>query len=478
MSDFPIVVGPQGYVPQTPASLNTALINNVASINPGYTATLPGTLIEDISSTDTYALLQCDSSVAELINSLTPYGANAFLLNQLGQVYGVQPQAAYNTSVYVQFTSTTPGWTIIQGFTISDGVYQYIIQDGGIIGAGGVSGLLLAIATTPGAWAIPIGAVNQLVTSIPASISLTVINPSAGVPAAMAETEDSFRSRTLQAGLAASQGMDRYLKTLVSNIPGVQMRLVSARLVNFTGNNQWEIIVGGGDTYQVANAIYESLFDITTLTGSVLQISGINNANPAVVTTALNHGYATGQMVTFEGITGGGFPVMNADPQAITVMTEKTFSFPVDSTTFVTYTGGGVSSPNLRNTYTSILSYPDTYVIPSVEPPLQTVAITVTWNTYSSNYVNPSSVSQLATPALVTYINSIYVGQPINVFEMNTVFQAAVASVIPSQNLTRLIFAVSINGIGVSPVSGTGEILGDPESYFYTDATEIVVSQG
>jgi hypothetical protein len=102
----------------------------------------------------------------------------------------------------------------------------------------------------------------------------------------------------------------------------------------------------------------------------------------------------------------------------------------------------------------------------------------VTWNTTSTNLISPAAITQLAQPALVAYINSIAVGQPINLFELQAVFQAAVAANLPAAQLTRLIFAVSINGVGVSPSAGTGIIAGYPESYMFTNTALITINQG
>jgi hypothetical protein len=87
-------------------------------------------------------------------------------------------------------------------------------------------------------------------------------------------------------------------------------------------------------------------------------------------------------------------------------------------------------------------------------------------------------MQQLASPALVNYINALTVGQPINQFELIATFQQAVAPILPTPLLTRLVFAVSINGIGVSVEPGTGIIAGDPESYFDTNSTLISIAQG
>jgi hypothetical protein len=238
----------------------------------------------------------------------------------------------------------------------------------------------------------------------------------------------------------------------------------------------WEVICGGGDQYEVAYAIYQSIFDINALTGSVMAVSAISNANPGVVSTNLNHGYSTGQVVQINGATG--LTALNGLNLTATVLSATTFSIGGDTTGDGAYTGNGVLTPNFRNVYVNILDYPDTYGIVFVNPPQQVVTMTVTWNTIATNYVNPSTIAQAAQPAIVDYINNIIVGQPINTFVMASVFQTAVSGIIPAQLLTRLLFAVDINGIGISPISGTGEIPGDPESYLYAVASGITIEQG
>ena len=99
-------------------------------------------------------------------------------------------------------------------------------------------------------------------------------------------------------------------------------------------------------------------------------------------------------------------------------------------------------------------------------------------NTTSTNYVSPTAVAQLGQPAIVNYINSIYVGQPINLFELQNVSQIAIAGIIPPTLLSRMVFTVEINGYEVSPESGTGLYYGDPESYFETSNAQVVITQG
>lgn len=585
MSDtLPTVMTSAGLQPQPPSSLLAQLLAAVAAQVPDYTATLPGTLVENVSSTDVGAMVIIDQMRVEYVNSLTPYGANAFILAQLGNCYGIPQGQATNTSVYVVFTGPA-GYVIAPGFLVSDGTYQYSVTGGGVIPSSGSTVPLFAIATQPGSWAIAAGSVTTLVTQPAPSISLTVTNPEAGTPGNGAETLDTYRLRVLQALSATAQGTPALLKSYLTAIPGVQANLVSVRL----NSGQWEIIVGGnGDPYAIGFAIWQSIFDFSTITGSVMDVTGITNANPGVVTTGLNHGYSTGQIVTFSGI--GGMTSLNSGRYAVVVLSDVTFSLqlapPVAATltantsggslptetvyvrlTYVsadgettgspeaavavtgstgqvvvtspvtqngatgynvyaanatgaevlqnggtpvsvgtnytinslttgtaavpasntaglnttslgTYTGGGEVLPNLRNVPVTINNYPDSYTVTFVEPPQQTVTIAVTWNTNLPGLVSGSAVAQAGAPALAAYVNGLPVGTPMNLFELQAVFQAAVAGVLPPQNLTRMLFSVTINGTIITPSSGTGIIAGDPESYFYASGTAITITQG
>jgi hypothetical protein len=548
MADLPIVITAAGLQPRSLQQVQLDLLTRVSAVRPDYTANLPGILIEDISSTDCYAILECDSAQVETVNSLTPLGANAFLLLQLGQMLGVMQGEASNTSVFLVFTGT-PGFVIGRGFQVSDGNYTYQLTDGGIVGDDGLTPQLYAVATQSGTWAVPAGTVTQLLTSVPSSVSLSVINTEAGIPGAEQESEASYRAQVLTANYAASQGMARYLRTLLRRVDGVQARLISARKLS-TG---WTIIVGGGDPKQVAYAIYTALFDVYNLTGSVLSVVDITDDLPALVETDLNHGFPVGYVINIAGVDpsspyDGDYVVMSVpsektftlgkpyDQQGITAASWTTgvaewttvgaHGVTVGSTfqivgvdpvgyngTFVAtggttgstleaamvsdpgsyvadgdmlpgnalydtsggpaYVSGGVVTPNLRNIEESIIDYPDTYVIPYVNPPQQAVTGTITWATSSPNFVSSTAIAQLAGPAIVDYINSINVGEPINVLALEDAFQVAVSAILPTSQISVLDFSMAINGIGTPPVSGTKTIVGDPESYFFTAVTDL-----
>jgi hypothetical protein len=401
MTDIPILMTSQGAQPQPPATLRAVLLAKVAATNPGYTANLPGSLIEDVSSTEVAGLSLIDAARVDQINSITPYAANQFIMNQQGQLYGVRKGLPTNTSVYVVFTGT-PGFTIGVGFTVSDGTHQYTVQNGGIVGGGGATQPLFCSATQAGTWAVPANTVTTLITSVPSPYTLSVNNPATGTPGdPNGESESSYRSRLDQAAQAVAQGLPTFLKTQIGNVVGVQSRLISVRPGSVSGT--WEVLVGGGDPYEVAYAIYRGVLNVTTLVGS---------------------------------------------------------------------------SHTERNVTKGVISYPDVYQVTFVVPVAQVVDINVVWGTTAENIVSATAVAQQASAALADYVNGIQVGQYMNLYELQSVFQVAVASAVPPALLTKINFTVYVDGIIVPPTVGTGIIAGDSEGYFTTSASNISVLQG
>ena len=391
-----------GPVPNSPAALNSDLIATVQETDADFTANLPGLLLEDLTSTGTAMLSQMDQARVDAINSVTPYGANAFILAQQGIMLGLPQGAPTNTSVLVVFSgSTVKGYVIQAGTIVSDGTYQYVLQTGTVIQSTGVSPAVLAVANQPGTWSVPEGSVDAITTSLPSpyNTAVTVSNPQAGTPATTTESPQSYRARIMQAQAIAGQGTPAYITTLLQAVPGVTARLVSV-LQNTFG---WEVLCGGGDPYAVAYAIYEGTIDLSTIVGS---------------------------------------------------------------------------SITSRNVNVTIIDSPNTYTLPYVNPPQQVVTVQAIWNTNLPNFTSGAQVNALAGPAIQSYINSIIVGQPMNLNAMSAAFQSAVAPVLTVNNLSALTFIVTVNGSVVAPEAGTELIAGDPESYFQCNAGGAIVNQG
>ncbi|MCU5774732.1 baseplate J/gp47 family protein [Erwiniaceae bacterium BAC15a-03b] len=403
MSDLPIVITQSGAQPTPPKTLLSNLITNVAAIVPGYTANLPAALIADLAGTATGAVALIDSAMVDTINSVTPYGANLPMLMQLGTLYGVPQGKGYNTSVNVTFIGL-PGFVIPKGFIVSDGNYQYMVQNNAVVPAGGQTKPIYCLATTGGCWAVPAGSVTQIITSVPSTITLSCTNVTAGVPGAEKQPESSYRAQVMQAGMVTAQGVPAFLKTLLQKVSGVKSNLISYRNVS-TG--RWALIVGGGDPYEVGLAVYSAVPDISVLTADVLDGEGNK-------------------------------------PDSITV---------------------------------TITDYPDNYNIPVILPTSQMASVILTWNIRVADQLDPDSASAAAIAPLVDYINDIPIGEPINTYQIESIFLTAITSLVSPTQISLIDISIGINGVVVPPLTGTELIYGGEYSYFTTDPSRITVQR-
>ncbi|HGY5869786.1 TPA: ubiquitin-activating E1 FCCH domain-containing protein [Citrobacter farmeri] len=469
MSDLSVSYDAAGPVPKTAEELRSELVSRATELSPGITTDLPGSLIEDIVSTDVGALLICDQARVDLINSVGPLKANLSMLNLLAQQSGVAAQKTEgSTTVPVTFSGPA-GFPVPQGFLVGDGTYTYQVSDATIISASGISSPVTCVATNTGSWAVPAGSVNQILTSLPSDITLTCTNPVAGTPGGEPETNYEFRERVWQAQMSTVQGYPGFIRQKLTDLENVQARLVSV----VQSGNSWVVMCGGGDIYEMAGAIYKSAGDISRLKGADLNVTGITNASPGVVTTDITHGFSSGQVINIAGVTG--MVGINNVPLTITVLSPHTFSIGIDTTASGSWTGGGLITPNLRNNVVTINDWPDNYLIPFVIPLQQLVTIKFEWATESTNYLTDATISSLVSEPVIQYVNSIYAGKPLNINNIKDVFLQSINSTIDMSLITTLNVIVTVNGVITSVDSGTNIISGDPYSYWFIASDGVTV---
>lgn len=147
---------------------------------------------------------------------------------------------------------------------------------------------------------------------------------------------------------------------------------------------------------------------------ATVAVSGITKANPAVVTTSVVHGLAVGTplLVTISGATGTGWTAINSI-FAVTVLTQTTFSIPVNSTGFGTL-GGTVIVTIIGSLAVTVKSFDDTI---SVVPVLSPVAVTAA---PGRRYDMPYDLQSEAASYLLT--NGAIAGNGIIISELNHAF--------------------------------------------------------
>lgn len=395
---IPLVLTDAGAQPTDPSVLRQAILNGVAAISSGYTANLPGTLIEDILSTDMGALVTIDQARVDTINSLYPYSANDYILSLLGAQLGIPQGQATNASVGVVFSGSV-GQVVPQGVIVSDGIGQYVSTVGAIVTSSGSTPIVNCVAsssliTVP---ALP-NTVTQVLTSFPTGVTITCNNPNSGIAALPPQTSDEYRSQLMLTYAAPVTSSAAFILSTVLAVEGVNPLLTSVKVLP-TG---YQVIAAGGNPQSIGYAILVSSADIYSLLGS--QVSSSRNVTVSVQ----------------DGI--------------------------------------------------------DTYSIVYVSPPAQIVTGSLVWATNITNFSQASLVNATATPIVVAYLNSIPVGNPINLIEMTNVFINSVANIIQGQDISNVTITINVNGSVVTPITGTQLIASDPESYFSTAANAITIT--
>lgn len=98
----------------------------------------------------------------------------------------VEEAPHHRTSVYVIF-SGNPGFVVQKGFAVSDQRHIYRVNRDSTIQPSGETRPVLAVASDPGVWKVAPESVRFINTSTSKLFTITVINPSEGIPALASE---------------------------------------------------------------------------------------------------------------------------------------------------------------------------------------------------------------------------------------------------------------------------------------------------
>jgi hypothetical protein len=104
--------------------------------------------------------------------------------------------------------------------------------------------------------------------------------------------------------------------------------------VSYLATTNPQTVVASNGRYYVGSII-------TAIAATTEGINAATSANPIAFTTATNHGWNTGDQVTFAGLPGDFGTNLNATTQTITVTGSNTFTIAVDGHTYGAFTSGG-----------------------------------------------------------------------------------------------------------------------------------------
>lgn len=469
MSDLTVIYDEDGPIPRSPAELRAALVAKAIALAPGITTELPGSLVEDLTSTATGALVIAEQARIDTVNSVGPLSANLTMLDSLAQQAGIPAkQTSGSTTVSLTFSGSAK-FLVPAGFVVSDGQYQYATEKAVTIRSTGTAPVVTAKAVTGGSWPVLVNTVTTVVTAVPAGITLTVTNLVAGTAASDAESNVQFRARVWDANMFTVQGYPGAIRTALTSVENVDVRQVSV----VTNGNYWTVMAGGGDTVDQASAIFNSAGDITRIVGSTLSVTGITNANPGVVTTDLTHGFSTGQVINIAGVVG--MTGINNTALTIKVIDANSFSIGINTTSVGSWQSGGVVTPNLRNVSVTINDWPNSYTVRYVQPLQQLIGVTFGWQTQSISYLSDTLLLALVQNNIIKYVNSIYAGQPLNINKLKDIFLQSINDTVDMTLITALTVSVVVNGVLTPVNANTNIISGDKFSYWYIPETGVSV---
>lgn len=153
--------------------------------------------------------------------------------------------------------------------------------------------------------------------------------------------------------------------------------------------------------------------------GAQISVTSVTKASPAVVTTGSAHGYATGDIVIFQGLyqtTTTGMPQICAIPFVITVTGSTTFTIPFNTnqSNFIAISAGGTGSAYVMKVLYPFLYAPgQSYVTAITTGATTTVTTSAPHNFVVGQEIGFSIPSAYGTTQLNTLPNVVIPGNPL-----------------------------------------------------------------
>lgn len=201
--------------------------------------------------------------------------------------------------------------------------------------------------------------------------------------------------------------------------------------------------------------------------GAALTVSSITKASPAVVTTSTDHGFASGDVVIFEGLfetTTTGMPQINGIPFTVTVTGSTTFTIPwnTNQSNYTAISGAATGTPRCKKVLYPYLYFPGQTFISAI-----TVGSTTTIDTTSAhNFVVGQEVAfripqQWGTTELNSLPNTLTPGSPVYgyvvaVTDYNTVVVNINSSAFTAFNSNQTV--ASVPGLSYPQIVAVGDV--------------------
>lgn len=254
-----------GFTKDTPTQIQTDITNEAAASVAGF-ASFPAELRQNLIDSMVIEEIRVQDMIDALANGIGPGFANDLQFKNFACSFGLTMKDFQYAQATVRFTGTVG--TLIPKLTrVSNGGTTLLqTTEQRIIGSVGYTDILCE-STQEVIVDIPANTITTLVDVIPNVSAVT--NPAAGTSGLPAETIDQLKVATYNEIQSPRYGTESRALSLLRNITGVDMRLVAFRPMELVVDTKYyqgiECVVGGGDDYEVANALFTAFLQTKNL---------------------------------------------------------------------------------------------------------------------------------------------------------------------------------------------------------------------
>lgn len=258
----------QGFTKDTPLQIRTDITNEALAESVGFLS-FPAELRQNLVDSMVIEEVRIQDMIAALANGIGPDFANDQQYKQFGCSFGMTMKDFQYAQATIRFSGAV-GTFIPRGTRVSNGTdVQLVSTVDGIIGSIGYTDILCESAQQV-IIDIPANTITTLVDVIP---TVAVDNPSAGTSGIPAETIAEYKAAVHGRIQSPRYGTEDRARSLLRDITGVDMRLVAFRTLDLpvtVGETTVyyrgiECVIGGGDNYEVAAALYKAYLQTKNL---------------------------------------------------------------------------------------------------------------------------------------------------------------------------------------------------------------------
>ena len=240
---------------KTPTQIYEELIKEASLSVPGFTEQ-PAEVQNNLVQESALTVYQVELAQQEILNNMLPgtAGEQAFIVE--GEGIGIYYKANPHTLVDVVFSSYKDGIVIAKGTLLSDNSGNIVVETVRDIVLYGNNNIVQCSAILDGYVEINANTITKLVNQIE---EITVNNPEKGFDGIITETFEDYQNRVYTAKNIQNVSDGTYL--VYSNIRGVEgvTTVYINKLVSKENPPYAEIVVQGGNDYEIALAIQKSI---------------------------------------------------------------------------------------------------------------------------------------------------------------------------------------------------------------------------